>query len=244
MPTLPTSVAESMQGLRLAAEQAARMLKARPALLVLAGITWGIQLVSEYDTAFAFVTTLMKLVFSAAFFGVVAEIAAARGSGITWKLVGSSIRSLTIGTVVITTAYTLPVLIGAPFLNLALGSRLEGIRWSLVVLVGITVVPSIAAIWSLAYWRSSLVEAVLDGIQLMKGRWAVALAAGIAYQAAALAGQLLRMFLLASLGISAGLALAGLIMLAWVLLEAVFRVTLLYWLFDDVPRPFEPEAAA
>ena len=32
----------------------------------------------------------------------------------------------------------------------------------------------------------------------MKGRWAVALA-GIAYQAAALAGQLLRMFLLASL---------------------------------------------
>ena len=117
MPTLPTSVAESMQGLRLAAEQAARMLKARPALLVLAGITWGIQLVSEYDTAFAFVTTLMKLVFSAAFFGVVAEIAAARGSGITWKLVGSSIRSLTIGTVVITTAYTLPVLIGARFLT-------------------------------------------------------------------------------------------------------------------------------
>ena len=39
----------------------------------------GIQLVSEYDTAFAFVTTLMKLVFSAAFFGV-AEIAAARGA--------------------------------------------------------------------------------------------------------------------------------------------------------------------
>ena len=144
MPTLPTSVAESMQGLRLAAEQAARMLKARPALLVLAGITWGIQLVSEYDTAFAFVTTLMKLVFSAAFFGVVAEIAAARGSGITWKLVGSSIRSLTIGTVVITTAYTLPVLI-APFLNLALGVAAQGIRWSLVVLVGITVVPSIAA---------------------------------------------------------------------------------------------------
>lgn len=237
MPTLPQSIHDQMQKLRKAAVPAVKLLKARPALLVLAILAWGIQFVSEYDNALAFITVLIKVVLSAAFFGVVAEILTVKDSRITWKLISTSIRRLTVGTVVITMVYTLPVILIAPFINIALGSRLEGASWALTILISPTVVPSIAAIWSLAYLRSSLVQAIYDGLHLMRGRWAMGLVLGLIYQTLAAGGLDLRMRLLqSSLGF-VGPLVAGLIMLAWVVAEALFRVTLLYFLVDDVPKP-------
>lgn len=232
MPTLAQSINENIRNLRAATARAAQLLAARPALLVVAIVTWWIPLVGEYDIPLAFIAIPINLVLSAAFFGVVSEVLNKEGNKISLGLIGSSIRRLTVGIVAITMVYTLPVLLGAPFLNAAVGSRLEGSKWALIVLFGPTVVPSLAAIWSLAYARSHVTQAIYDGLSLMRGRWAAAIALGIAYQALAYGAQWLR-----SLFLPTYLLPAGIIMVPWAVVEALFRIALLYLLFDDVPNP-------
>lgn len=206
--------------------QALRRYISHPAIVLLGLTAWGLTLVSVRDQAIGFVLEILGLAFTAGFFGIVVELNT-RTAPFRLKLIWTSIRKLTIGMVVIAMAITLPILILVPVVLGAVGLDLRGNTLVLLVAIGPTVVPSIAAMWSFALGSGGIVQAVLDGLDSLRGKWLTAFAVGLLYQALALAANhLLADFLVGDAVLSTAFGLL------WAGIEAVFRLAVLEWLFE------------
>lgn len=231
MPTLPRPIEEHVRHMQSVFQRAATLLISHPAIFFLAMGAWGVEVLGEYIVSLTFIGLIVTYVLSPAFFGVVAERHVPDKPNVTKKLIGASIRRLALGHIVITMVYALPFLIVTPLVNAALGLDLEGVSWVPVLTAVPIVVPSIAAIWSLAYRRTPLAEAIVDGVSMLRGRWGTAILLGLAYQLLAWGAKALRIKLIAELDP----LLALIVALVWAAIEGIFRLTVLLWLFGDVP---------
>lgn len=205
-----------------------RSLLAHPFIVLAAAGAWGWQALEIADPALGFITTIVGWVFTAAFFGL-AGARIVHGERITWKTLLMSIRQLTVGTVFITMVYTLPLLLVIPVVDWLVGGSLRGNP--LVVIVGFapTVVPSLAATWSLAARRTRLNTALADGLSLLKGKWGPALLTGVVYQSLAYGMQMLREWLLT-------VSVFPLVLeeIVWIGFQGIFRLWVLFWLFAEM----------
>lgn len=233
MPIPPTPI----EHIKRSVVKGARLLISSPALILLGLLAWGVRLVDDHIDSLTFVTTIVSWLLAAGFFGVAAGLRSPKPPS-PWKLIWPSIRKFTVGIVVITMVFSLPVLLIVPVVNEALSLGLEGSTWVLILFVGPTVVPSIAAMWSLTWRHSGLAQAAADGILMLKGKWIPALILGAAYQALALGSKSLRLMILehdATLTVLAGIP--------WVAVEVLFRLALFMWLYEDAPNTPKPSAA-
>lgn len=209
--------------------RALRLLLAHPMISVLAIGAWGLKFVEVWQPPLALFTTILGWILTAAFFGSTAAIMTGKAS-ITWRSIGANIKQFSIGTVVIIMAYTIPLLLLIPVIAELLPFDLKANPVVLIIGFGPTVIPSIIAIWSLVLRRSMLIDAVIDGVRMLHGVWVTGIATGIAYQAAAYGTQALRQSLF-----GADTVLLILFEVFWIAVEALLRLFVVLWLFDETP---------
>lgn len=198
---------------------------------------WGIGFVEVTLGSIAFLTTILGWVLTAAFFGAVAATVT-RNERITGKLIWQSVRRFTIGIVIITMVYTIPPLLLIPILAMLVPVNLEANTAVIVIGIGPTVVPSIVAMWSLVVRNSKIVDAVIDGVRTLRGKWLTAIVVGMGYQSLALGALAVRTWLLES-----DLVLTVAFEAIWVAVEASLRLGILLWLFSEVHSRFQTTTA-
>lgn len=206
------------------ARQAFQLFLSHPLITLLAVGAWGLHFVEIVIPPLAFITTIVSWLFVTAFFGTVAL--QCTGQQIRIKNIGSTIRRYLVGIIVITMFLAFIPLLLLPFISLLLPFNIAGNIAVIIFGVGPIIIPSIAAMWYLVIDRNTIVDAIVAGFRLLKGKWLPAICLGIGYQALASGAHIIRAWLLAN-----DLMLSVFFELAWITAEAIFRLGVLLWLF-------------